>query len=97
MPVSDFSGLRFPLRTPGGSFFSLRVGKASISTPNSLTGSPTCELSVPTGYSTLDRSARAGFGFFRSPIPIPDPRRAVFEPNCQKSVHFLSKLPSRES
>ncbi|XXG88364.1 hypothetical protein AAC387_Pa12g0580 [Persea americana] len=97
MPVSDFFSLRLPFQTPGGPFSSLSVSKASISAPNSLTGSPICEPSVPIGYTTLDRSARAGFVFLRSPVPVPDPRRAVFMPNCRKSVDFHSKLPNRES
>ena len=99
--VSDFSNRRFPFRTPGGPFSSLTVRKASISSPNSLTGSPIYEPSVPICYSTLDRSACAGFGFFRSSVPVPDPWRAVFElkcrKKCRKNVHFRSKLPNRES
>ena len=73
MPVSEFSGPRFPFRTPGGPFSSLTVGKASISSPNSLTGSPICEPSVPTRFSTLEHSVCAGFGFFQSPHIYPLP------------------------
>ncbi|XXG88119.1 hypothetical protein AAC387_Pa12g0373 [Persea americana] len=91
MPVLDFSSRRFQLRTPGGPFSSLSVGKASVFAPNSLTESLICEPSVPTGYSTLERSDRAGFVFFWSPVPVPDPRRAVFEPKCRKSVPFAPK------
>ena len=88
MPVSEFSGRRFPFRTPGKPFWSLSVGKQSLFAPNSLTVSPICEPSVPTGYSHLERTGRASFGIFRSPVPIPDPRRAVLEPKCRKSVAF---------
>ena len=154
MPVSDFFSLRLPFLTPGGPFSSLSVGKASISAPNSLirslicepsvptgystldrsaytgfrilrmpvslpdprrtvfepmggkanisaqnslTGGPICKPSIPIGYSTLKRSARAGFGFFRSSVPLPNPRRAVFEPNCRKTIDFRSKFHNRES
>ena len=97
MPIPGFSGLRFPFRTPSRPFSSLSVGKASIATPNSLTRSPSCEPSVPTAYSYLERSPRAGFGFFRSPVPVPDPQRDVSEPKCQKSLRLRSKLPNRES
>ena len=88
MPVSEFSGPRYPFRTPGGPFWSLSVGKESLLATNSLTVIPICEPSVPTGYSHLERSDRAGFGIFRSPVPIPDPRRAVLEHKCWKSVPF---------
>ena len=97
VPVSEFSGGRFPFRTPGGPFWSLSVGKESLLAPNSLTASPICEPSVPTGYSHLMRTGRAGFGIFRSPVPVPDPRRAVLEPKCWKRVPFGPKLPNRES
>ena len=96
VPVSEFSGRRFPFRTPGGPFWRLSVGKEFPLAPNSLTVSPICEPSVPTGYSHLDRTGRAGFGIFRSPVPLPDPWRAVFEPKCRKNVPFHSKLPNRE-
>ncbi|XXG77963.1 hypothetical protein AAC387_Pa08g2007 [Persea americana] len=59
--------------------------------------SPICEPSVPTGYSHLERSDRTGFGIFRSPVPVLDPRRAIFEPKCRKRVSFRSKLPNRVS
>ena len=88
MMVSDFSDAIFLLRTPGAQFSSLSVGKAHVLASNSLTGSPICEPSVHIGYSTLERSARAGSRFFRSPFPVSDPRQAVFEPNCWKRVHF---------
>ena len=96
VPVSEFSGPRFPFRTPGGPFWSLSVGKESIFAPNSLTVSPICEPSVPTGYSHLERSGCAGFPIFRSPVPVPDRRRAVLEPKCRKRVTFRPKLPNRE-
>ena len=97
MPVSEFSGRRFPFRTPGGPFWSQSVGKESLFAPNSLTVSLICEPSVPTFYSLLKRTGRAGFGIFQSPVPIPDPRRAVLEPKCCKRVTFGPKLPNRES
>ena len=97
MSVSEFSGRRFPFRTPGGPFWSLSVGKESFFAPNSLTVSPICEPSVPTGYSHLERTGRAGFGIFRSPVPVPDPRRAVLEPKCRRRVPFRPKLPNRVS
>ena len=97
MSVSVSLGRQFPFRTPGGLFLSLSVGKTSISAPKSLTGSPICEPPVPTGYSTVEQSAHAGFRFFRLPIPVLNPQLAVFEPKCWKSVHFRSKLPNRES
>ena len=55
---------------------------------NSLTGNPICVPSVPTSLSTLVRSPRVGFGIFWGPFPIPDPRRAVFEPKCWKIPSF---------
>ncbi|XXG69308.1 hypothetical protein AAC387_Pa06g2210 [Persea americana] len=97
VPVSEFSGRRFPFRTPGGPFWSLSVVKECVFAPNSLTVSPVCEPSVPAGYSHLERTGRAGFGIFRSPVPVPDPRRAVLEPKCWKRVRFRPKLPNRES
>ena len=97
VPVSDFSGRRSPFRTPGGPFRSLSVGKESVFAPNSLTASPICEPSVPAGYSHPERTGRAGFGIFRSPVPVPDPRRAVSEPKCWKRARFRPKLPNRES
>ncbi|KAJ8615004.1 hypothetical protein MRB53_013049 [Persea americana] len=97
VPVSEFSGRRFPFRTPGGPFWSLSVGKASLFTPSSLTVSPICEPSVPTAYSHLERSGRAGFGIFRSPVPVPDPRQANLEPMCRRRVPFRPKLPNRVS
>ncbi|KAJ8614997.1 hypothetical protein MRB53_013042 [Persea americana] len=96
-PVLKFSDRRFPFRTPGGPFGSLSVGKESLFAPNSLTVSPICELSVPTSYSHLERSGRAGVGIFRSPVPDPDPWRAVLEPKCRKRVPFRPKLPNCES
>ena len=95
--ASDFSGRRFPFRTPGGPFWCLSVGKESLFAPNSLIVSPICELSVPTSYSHLERCGRAVVGIFRSPVPDPDRRRAVLEPECRKSVRFRTKLPNRES
>ena len=62
--VSEFSEAHFPFRTPGGPFLSLSVGKDHVFTSNSLTGSPICEPSDPTGYSTTERSGRAGFHIF---------------------------------
>ena len=56
-----FSGGRFPFQTPGGPFSSLSVGKSYVFASNSLNGIPICELSVPTGYSTLEGNGRAGF------------------------------------
>ncbi|KAJ8614992.1 hypothetical protein MRB53_013037 [Persea americana] len=97
VPAFYFSGRQFPFRTPGGPFWSVSVGKASLFTPNSLTVSPICEPSVSTGYSRLERSDRAGFGIFRSPVPDPDPRRPVLEPKCRKGVPFRPKHPNRES
>ncbi|KAJ8615005.1 hypothetical protein MRB53_013050 [Persea americana] len=97
VPVSEFSGRRFPFPTPGGPFWSLSVGKESLFAPNSLTVSPICEPSVPTGYCHLKRSDRTGLGIFRSPVPVPDPRRAVLGPKCRKSVPLPPKLPNRES
>ena len=97
MPVSELSGLRFRFRTAGGTFWCLSVGKASLFTPSSLTVSPICEPSVPTAYSHLRRSDRAGFRIFRSSVPVPDPRQSVLEPECRKSVPFRPKLLSRES
>ena len=64
VPVSDFSEARFLFRTPGGPFLGLSVGKDHVFTSNSLTGSPICEPSDPTGYSTPERSAHDGFRFF---------------------------------
>ena len=61
MPVSDFLDARFPFWTPGGPFSSLSIGKDHVFASNSLTGSPICEPSNPTGYSILEQSARAGF------------------------------------
>ena len=97
VPVSEFSGRRFPILTPGGPFWSLSVGKASLFAPNSLTVSLVCEPSVPTGYSHHERSGRANFRIFRSPVPVPDPRRAVLEPKCRRRVPFRPKLPNRVS
>ena len=88
VPVSDISDARFPFRTHGGPFSSLSVGKAHVLASNSLTVSRICEPSDPTGYSTLERSARASFEFFWCPFPVPDPWRAVFEPVCWKRPHF---------
>ena len=61
VPVSNSSDARFPFRNPGGPFSSLSVGKADVFASNSLTVSPICEPSDPIGYSTPERSARAGF------------------------------------
>ncbi|KAJ8614996.1 hypothetical protein MRB53_013041 [Persea americana] len=97
VPAFYFSGRQFQFRTPGGPFWSVSVGKASLFTPNSLTVSPICEPSVSTGYSRLERSDRAGFEIFRSPVPDPDPRRPVLEPKCRKGVPFRPKHPNRES
>ena len=97
VPVSEFSGRRFPFRTPGGPFWSLSVGEESLFAPNSLTVCLILEASVRTAYSHLERSGRAGFGIFRPPDPVPDPRRAVLEPICRKSVPFHPKLPNCES
>ena len=88
MPASEFFGLGFPFRTPGGPFWSQSVGKESPFAPNSLTVSPIYEPSVPIAYSHLERSGRAGFRIFRSRVPVPDPRRAVLEPKCRKRVPF---------
>ncbi|KAJ8615006.1 hypothetical protein MRB53_013051 [Persea americana] len=95
--VSEFSGSRFPFRTPGGPFWCQSVGKASLFAPNSLTVSPICESSVPTGYYHLEQSGRSDFGIFRSPVPIPNPRRAVLEPKCRKIAPFRPNLPNHES
>ena len=95
VPVLDFSRRRFPFRPLGRPFSSKSVGKASIFGSNTLTGSPIFESSVPIGYYALKRSARARFGFFRPPIPVPNPRRSVFEPKCRKIVHFLLILSAR--
>ncbi|KAJ8615001.1 hypothetical protein MRB53_013046 [Persea americana] len=97
VPVSEFFGRQFPIRTPGGPFWSLSVGKQCLFAPNSLTVSPICKPSVPTGYTHLEQSGRAGFGIFRSPVPVPNPRRAVLEPKCRKRIPFRPKLPNRES
>ena len=97
VPASEFSEGRFPFRTLGGPFWSPSVGKESLLATNSLTVIPICELSVPTSYSHLERTDRAGFGIFRSPVPVPDTRRAVLEPKCWKRVPFDPKLPNRES
>ena len=88
LPVSDFFEARFPFRTPGGPFSSLSVAKDYVFASISLTGSPICEPSDPTGYSIPERSARAGFQFFRCQFPVPDPRRAVFKPKCWKRLRF---------
>ena len=61
VPVSIFSGARFPFRTPGGPFSSPCVRKEHVFASNSLTGSPIFEPSDTTGNSTPERSARAGF------------------------------------
>ena len=61
MPVSNFSWGRFPFWTSIGPFSSLSVGKSYVFASNSLTGSPIYEPSVPTSYSTLERSARTSF------------------------------------
>ena len=55
---------------------------------DSLTGSPICEPSAATTYSTLGGSARADFGFFSLPFSFPEPRMAVFEPKCSKNQVF---------
>ncbi|KAJ8615003.1 hypothetical protein MRB53_013048 [Persea americana] len=69
-PVLEFSDRRFPFRTPGGPIWGLSVGKAYIFAPNSITMSPICEPPVPTGYSHLERSGRAGFKIFRSQVSL---------------------------
>ncbi|KAJ8615002.1 hypothetical protein MRB53_013047 [Persea americana] len=97
MLVSEFSGSRFPIRTAGGLFWSLSVGKAYVFEPNSLTVSAICEPSVRTGYSHLERSSRAGVGILGTPVLDPDRRRAVLESKCRKSVPFPHKLANRES
>ena len=97
VPVSEFSSPRFPFRTLGGPFWSLSVGKESLFASNTPTVSLIYEPSVPTFYSHLERTGRAGFGIFRSPLPVRDPRRAVLEPKCWKRVPFGPKLPNRES
>ena len=97
VPISEFSGSRFPFRTPGGPFWSLSVGEESLFAPNSLTVCLIWEPSVPTAYSHLKRSGHARFGIFRSLVPVPDRRRDVLEPKCRKSVPFRPKLPNRES
>ena len=88
VPVFDFSDARFPFRIPGGPFSSFSVGKAHVLASSSLTGGPIFEPSDPTGYSTPERSARAGFQFFWCPFPVPDPWRAVFETVCWKIPRF---------
>ena len=97
VPVSEFFGGRFPFRTAGVPFWSLSVGKASLFAPNSLTVTLICEPSVPTGYSHLERSGRADFRIFRSPVPVLVPRQAVLEPKCRRRVPFRPKLPNRVS
>ncbi|KAJ8614998.1 hypothetical protein MRB53_013043 [Persea americana] len=96
-PVLEFSDRRFPFRTPGGPIWGLSVGKAYLFAPNSITVSPICEPPVTTSYSHLERSSRTGVGIFRSPVPDPDPRRAVLEPKCRKRVPSRPKLPNCES
>ena len=84
----NFSGDGFSFRTPGGPFSSLNVGRRRVLDRNSLTESPICVPSVPTSLSTLERIARAGFGIFRGPFSVPNPRRTVFEPKCWKITSF---------
>ena len=88
VPVFNFSDARFPFRTPGGPFSSLSVAKANVFVSNSQTVSPVREPSDPTGYYNPERCARASFQFFQCPFPFPDPRWAVFEPECWKSPRF---------
>ena len=83
-PGFRFFPRRFPFRTPGGPFYSLSLGTTYVFARNSLTGSPICVPSFPTSHSTLELSARTGFGFFPPPFPISDNRRAVLEPKCRK-------------
>ena len=72
---------------PNGRFRAKVFGKP-IFRCDFLTGGPICEPSAPTTYSTLEGSARAGFGFFPLPFPFPDPWRAVFELKCSKNSFF---------
>ena len=97
VPVSEFSGSRFPFRTHGGPFWSLSVGEESLFAPNSLTVCLISEPFVRTAYSHLERSSRAGVGILGTPVLYPDRRRAVLEPKCWKRVRFRPKLPNRES
>ena len=78
----------FPVPDPRRAVFEPNCSKIPFFRCNSLTGSTNCEPSVPTSYFTPMGSARVGFGVLAQPFPIPDPRRAVFEPNCPKIPFF---------
>ena len=73
VPVSNFSGARFPFRTPGGPFSSLSVRKDHVFDSNSRTVSSICEPSDPTGYPNPDRSARAVSDFSDARFPFRTP------------------------
>ena len=78
----------FPIPDPRQAVLELKCWQVKYLARNSLTRSPICLPSVPTSHSTLERSARAGFGFLLRPFSVPDPRRAVLEPKCRKVLCF---------
>ena len=74
-----FRGL-FPVLDPRRAVFEPKCWKIPCFIHNDLTGrSPICVPLVPTSLSTLERSARAGFGIFRGMFFFPDTCLAVFE------------------
>ena len=73
---------------PSAGHFRAEVSENPTFRCNFLTDSPNCEPSAPTSYSTPKGSARASFRIFPQPFPIPDPRRAVFEPKCSRIPRF---------
>ena len=98
--VSYFFGVRFTFRTPGGPFPSLSVGKSEVFGRYYLTGSPNCELSVPTSHSTLQRIVPLGFIIFRGRVHVSDPDRPFSSLIVGKSDDFgryyLTKSPNCE-
>ena len=77
------SALPFPVPDSRRAVFEPKLSESHIFRCNSLTGSPNCEPSVPTCYSTP-----ISFESLAQPFPIPDPRRTVFELNCPKITFF---------
>ncbi|XXG77962.1 hypothetical protein AAC387_Pa08g2006 [Persea americana] len=97
MQVSKFSGRRFPNPDPRRTVFEPKFRK-SVPFRSKLPNRESYLRAVSSySYSHLERSDNTGFGIFRSPVPVQDPRWAVFEPKCRKSIPFCSKLPNRES
>ena len=94
MRVSDFSRRRFPFWTPGGPFWSISIENHISFARNSITGSPICAPSFPTSHSTLELSARAGFGFLPRPFPDRTPGGPFWSLSIENHTSFARNSPT---